>query len=109
MCLLENIILPICITISVCVCIYSITNAFKEIGKQAFTNTGSGGGKSFGLLFERILKIIVVLSVVVTVIVLGLNGIVKGESIIVLLSSLVSFTLGAIASSNNKKAESEQS
>ena len=68
---IENIIIPICTTIAVCISIFCFTNAFKEVGKEAFKNTNGGGGKSFGLLFERILKVLVVLPVVVTVIVLG--------------------------------------
>lgn len=105
MCYLENIIVPICITIAVCVSIYFLSTAFKEIGSIAFNNTQQGGAKSFGLLYERILKIIVVLSVVIAVIVLGLNGIVKGDSIIILLSSLVSFALGSLVTKNKNESD----
>lgn len=96
----ENITVSICITIGVCFCVYFLSTAFKEIGKIAFNNTQQGGAKSFGLLYERILKVVVVLAVVVAIIVLGLSGIIKGESIIILLSSLVSFALGSLVTKN---------
>lgn len=99
----ENITVSICITVAVCVCVYFLSTAFKEIGKIAFSNTEQGGAKSFGLLYERILKIVVVLSVVIAIIVLGLRGIVKGESIIILLSSLVSFALGSVVTKNKNE------
>lgn len=105
MCCIETLIIPICITIAVCVSIYFLSNAFKEIGSIAFRNTQQGGAKSFGLLYERILKIVVVLSVVIALIVLGLNGIVKGDSIIILLSSLVSFALGSLVAKNKSESD----
>lgn len=102
---LEDITIPICITISVCVCVYFLSSAFKEIGIIAFQNTGGGGGKSFGLLYERILKIVVVISVVIATIILGLSGTVKGESIILLLSSLVSFALGSLVTNSKNELD----
>lgn len=91
---IENIVKIICITIGFCVCIYFFSKAFTEIGTKAFSGEDTQGKpQSFGLLFVRIVQFTVIVLVVISATIMAVTRTID-NSVIILLTSLVSFTLG---------------
>ncbi len=101
----NEVIVLICIILGVCICVGLASWAFVTVGKTAFENTKTGGAMSFGNLFERVVKVVVVLSVVSAITILGLREAIDKQSIVVILSSLVSFTLGSMSMRESKEKE----
>ncbi len=75
----------------------SIT-VFGVMGSIAFSKTGKGAAKSFGLMFQRgnFLRIATVVLIVVAVIFLAVTGFIKENGIVAILSGVAGYVLGGL-------------
>lgn len=89
------------IIISISIILAILIICFSRIGIIAFNKTDKGGAKSYGLFFQRSLRLLAVIFVIYTLIVLSVSDKFQNE-VYILLSGIVGYVLGGIPVEKDK-------